>query len=113
MQSHETNPSCYSCIFAGGWAAFVSSHELNLPAPLKRATGEENHASSETWNQTPRPPQKAAEARQGIFPYQGKALPFGERSGEPLAALYVSRPLRAQTRLPRVVDSAHRSRRAQ
>jgi ribosomal protein L20 len=78
-QSRETNPSCCSCFSARGRAAFVSSLALHFRALSRRATGEKNHASSQTWNQTPRPAQKAAEARQGIFPYQGQAVPLGER----------------------------------
>src|ERR1700674_231455 len=106
-------PVLLSALGAGGGASFVSPFNLNSKAPLRRATGETIHASSKTWNKTARPAQKAAEARQGLFPYKGEALPLGQRSGEPLAALHLSRPPHAQTRLPHFVDPAHRGRRAQ
>src|SRR5271155_4416176 len=76
---------------AGGRAAFVSPLNLNSNAPIRRATGEAIHASSQTWNKTPRPAQEAAETRQGLFPHQGKALPLGQGSGQSLAALHLSR----------------------
>src|SRR5271169_5543735 len=83
-------PVLLPALRAGGGASFVSPFNLNSRAPIRRATGEAIHASSKTLNKTARPAQKAAEARQGIFPHQGKALPLGERSGEPLAALHLS-----------------------
>jgi large subunit ribosomal protein L20 len=42
MQSRETNPSCYSCISASGWAAFVSSLELNFFCQRLRNAPQEN-----------------------------------------------------------------------
>ena len=60
-----------------------------------------------------RPPQKAAQTCQGLFPHKGKAISVRERSRQSFAAIYLSRPTYAQARLPHAVDSAYQRRRSQ
>src|SRR4029077_958576 len=108
----QTRPAALLFFWAAG--PDLSPREiLNSMAPFGPATGESSYASSKTWYKAASQAQEAAEARQGLLPDQGKALPVGKGSGEPLAAVHLSRPPDTQARLPHAVDSAHRSRRAQ
>src|SRR6202142_4756849 len=92
---------------------FVSPFNLDWNASRRRTIGESGYASSKTRYKAARTPQKAVEAREGLFPHKGQTLPFGERGRESFAALHVSRPPHAQARLPLAVDSAYRRGRAQ
>src|SRR5271169_6170686 len=64
------------------------------------------NVSSQTRHQTPRQAQEAAPPRQRLFPNQGQALQIRSRSGESLAALFLSRSPQSQTRFPHAMDPA-------
>jgi hypothetical protein len=83
--------------------------KLRVESAREGATGDTRNATRKTKYQTSRPPQKAAQTCQGLFPHKGKAISVRERSRQSFAAIYLSRPTYAQARLPHAVDSAPRN----